>query len=133
MATSPTDLVGVPGEASLFLDAWVDAGSEAKAVVVAGRAADRARLPAGALELVGFDESRELWKFSGVIVLPAPAAEGGCAALRIVNRLARSVSVSGPQELEDGRWSLEGHAVEADLVEPGLSFVSFSARSMSSP
>jgi hypothetical protein len=128
MASSPTD---APAGASLFIDLWVNAKSEDKARVLAGRVAERGQVPAEAFQVAGFDGTRELWKLTGVVELPSSAPEGAWAALRIAGRLARSVSVSGPQILDGGQWSLEGHAVEAELIEPGLSFISFSARSSS--
>jgi hypothetical protein len=130
MATSPTDLDSGPLQASLFLSAWVKARSEDKARKVVGRAVGRARIPV-TFESVGFDDSRELWKLAGVIALPASAPDGAWTALRILTRLARSVSVFGPVELDGGGWSVDGYAVEAELTEPGLSFLDFSARSSS--
>lgn len=125
MATYRTD---APAGASLFLDLWVKAKSEDKARLIAARVAERGQVPAEAFEIAGFDATRALWKLTGVVRLPASAPEGAWAALRIAGRLARSVSVSEPQILDGGQWSLEGHAVEGDLIDPGLSFIAFSAR-----
>lgn len=127
MASSPAD---APVGASLFIDVWVNAASKDKARVLAGRVAERAQVPPEAFEIAGFDGARKLWKLTGVVELPSSAAEGALAALRIVGRLARSVSLSGPQLLDGGHWSLEGHAVEVELSVPGSSFLSFSARSV---
>lgn len=127
MASSPTD---APAGASLFIDVWVKAKSEDGARVLARRVAERGKVPAGAFEVVGFDGTRELWKLTGVVELPSSAAEGAWAALRIAGRLARSVSVSGPQVHDGGQWSLEGHAVEAEISAPDSAFLAFSARSM---
>jgi hypothetical protein len=113
----------------LFLDLWVSTGTAGKARTVLRRAAARARLPVQAFELIGFDEAKQQWGFSGVVPLPAIAPDGGWEALRVLHRIARTVSVSGPTELDHGRWALEGYAVEADLAEPGLAFLAFSARS----
>lgn len=127
MATSHTDAeVG----ASLFIDVWVNAKSKDKARVLAGRVAERAQVPPRAFEIAGFDGARKLWKLTGVVELPSSAAEGALTALRIVGRLARFTSVSNPQLLDGGHWSLDGHAVEAELYVPGTSFISFSARSV---
>ncbi|HEX5945963.1 MAG TPA: hypothetical protein VFY82_06775 [Acidimicrobiales bacterium] len=127
MASSPAD---APVGASLFIDVWVKAASKHKARVLAGRVAERAQVPPEAFEIVGFDGARKLWKLTDVVELPSSAAEGALTALRIVARLARFTSVSNPQRLDGGHWSLEGHAVEAELYVPGSSFLAFSARSV---
>ncbi len=113
----------------MFIDVWVNAASKDKARVLAGRVAERGQVPPEAFEVACFDGSRELWKLTGGVELPSSAAEGALAALRIVGRLARSMSVSGPRVLDGGHWSLEGHAGEAELSVAGSTFLSFSARS----
>jgi hypothetical protein len=110
----------------------MDVGSEPKARKVVGRAACRLGIAEEVFDVIGLDPTRVAWKVEAAVSLPPSAGAGVVAALRVVRGVAIPIMVSST-DLDEGHWNLEGYAGPSGLREPGLTFVSFSARSFSAP
>jgi hypothetical protein len=127
MDTSPTD--DLPG-ARLYLNLWVNVKSEQKARLLTRRIIERADIPPDSLDVAVFDEDRQLWKLAGSCALPVRPADGVWTALQIVGRLAKRANLSPPQLFNDNHWAVDGYTTEKELAQPGLVFLTFSARSI---